>query len=387
MENTMTEKLYYSDSHMKTFTATVLACSEGKKGFEIILDRTAFFPEGGGQSADTGVLGGVEVTDVHEKDGQVVHYTKQPLTVGDTVSGEINWAQRFLRMQLHSGEHVVSGIIHNLYGYENVGFHMNEFEATFDAGGELDEEQVRLVERMANQVVWENVPVRASFPEPEVLKELQYRSKLDLTENVRIVEVEGYDRCACCAPHVNFTGEIGQIRLLTHMRHRGGTRMTMVCGSSALAESVAKYVAVASISASLSVKHHQAVDAVEKLKEEAAQAKYELAQLRKAQALKQLEGLEYSDGNLCLFAEGLDTDSLRGLVNCAMPLCGGIAAAFSKTEKGWNYIMGSNTIDLRAKAKEINAAISGKGGGSSTMIQGSCTAEREEIENNMLSFR
>ena len=324
----MTERLYYSDSHMKTFTATVLDCAEGKNGFEIILDRTAFFPEGGGQSADTGSLGGVEVLDVHEKDGLVVHYTNNPLIVGDTVSGEINWSQRFQRMQLHSGEHVVSGIIYKLYGFENVGFHMNGFEATFDAGGELDEEQVRLVERMANQVVWENVPVRATFPEPEVLKGLQYRSKLDLTENVRIVEIEGYDRCACCAPHVNFTGEIGQIRLLTHMRHRGGTRMTMVCGAGALQDAVSKYETVATVSASLSVKHHQAVEAVEKLKEEAAQAKYELAQLRKAQALKQLEGLEHTDGNLCFFAEELDTDSLRALVNGAVPFCGGFPCGF-----------------------------------------------------------
>ncbi len=377
----MTEKLYYSDSHMKNFAATVLDCAEGKNGFEIILDRTAFFPEGGGQNADTGFLGGVEVTDVHEKDGRVIHYTNKPLTVGDTVSGEINWDQRFRRMQLHSGEHVVSGIIYKLYGYENVGFHMNGFEATFDAGGELDEDQVRMIECMANQVVWENVPVRATFPESEVLKELRYRSKLDLTENVRIVEIEGYDRCACCAPHVNFTGEIGQIRLLTHMRHRGGTRMTMVCGENALQDSVDKYNTVAAISASLSVKHHQAAEAVEKLKEEAAQAKYELAQLRKAQALKQLEGLEQTDGNLCFFAEDLDTDSLRALVNGAMPFCGGIAAAFSKTEKGWNYIMGSNSTDLRAKAKEINAAISGKGGGSSAMIQGSCTAGVKEIKD------
>ncbi len=376
----MTEKLYYIDSHMKTFTARVIACDPGKNGFQVMLDRTAFFPEGGGQGADTGTLGDARVLDAREKGSEVVHITDKALTVGETVRGEIDWTLRFSRMQLHSGEHIVSGIIHRLYGYENVGFHMNGSEATLDADGYLDEDQVRLVERMANGAVWENVPVKAGFPEPEILKTMEYRSKLALTEGVRIVEIEGYDRCACCAPHVSFTGEIGQIRLLTHMRHRGGTRMTMVCGGGALDEAVAKYSAVAEISASLSVKHHQAAEAVQRLKDEAAQARYELNRLRKAQALKQLDGLEYTDGNLCFFAEGLDSDSLRTLVNGAVSLCGGIAAAFSKNEKGWNYIMASNTVDLRASAKDINSAISGKGGGSSTMIQGSCTADREEIE-------
>lgn len=377
----MTEKLYYIDSHMKEFDARVLTCAQGKKDWELELDRTAFFPEGGGQQADTGTLGGVQVLDVREKEGRIIHYADGPLEPGELVHGAIDWPQRFQRMQNHSGEHIVSGTIHRLFGYDNVGFHMKPGEVTIDFDGELDEAQVRQVELLANQAVWGDLPVTARFPSSQELAELNYRSKLDLTENVRIVTVEGVDVCACCAPHVSRTGEIGCIKILSHMRHRGGVRMTMVCGGEALEDYDRKSAVLQEISALLSVKQLEAAAAVEKLKNEVAELKFQVVKAARERAMETLKALEPTDGNICLFQPGLDTDSLRALVNGALYLCGGICAGFTGSEGKWQYIMASRSADLRAEAKKINSALHGKGGGSSQMIQGSLAASEEEIRS------
>lgn len=375
----MTEKLYYIDSHMKSFTARVLACTQGKKDWEVELDRTAFFPEGGGQQADTGTLGSVRVLDVREKQVRVIHHTDGPLEPGTEVAGEIDWPQRFQRMQNHSGEHIVSGTIHRLFGYDNVGFHMKPGEVTIDFDGELDDEQIRQVERLANEAVWRNLTVRAEFPSPEELAGLNYRSKLELTENVRIVTIDGVDVCACCAPHVSRTGEIGCIKILSHMRHRGGVRMTMVCGGEALEDYGRKGEVLQDISAMLSVKQLEAAAAVEKLKNELAELKFQVVKAARERAMETLKTLEPTQGNICLFQPGLDMESLRTLVNGALPLCGGICAGFTGGDGKWQYIMASQKVDLRAESKKINAALQGKGGGSPQMIQGSLAASEEEI--------
>ena len=180
------EKLYYEDPYQKTFTAQVLSCEPGKKGrYQVILDQTAFYPEGGGQPYDIGMLGGVKVLEVHEKDGHVVHETEAPLTVGGTVTGEIDWQRRYDHMQNHSGEHLFSGLLHRHYGYDNVGFHMGEDEITVDFNGPLTMEQVEALEREANEVVYANGPIRITYPTSEELEKLEYRSKKELTGPVR----------------------------------------------------------------------------------------------------------------------------------------------------------------------------------------------------------
>ena len=210
----MTERLYYSDSHLYKFTAKVTSCEAKGGGYCVTLDRSAFFPEGGGQRGDAGYIGGVRVIDTQEAAGEVFHIAEAPLAVGESFDCELCWDTRFSRMQSHSGEHVVSGIVHNLYGFDNVGFHMGADGMIVDFSGFLSDDEIRDIELRANRVIWDNRRVTASFPEPDELKNIEYRSKLELTENVRIVEIEGVDLCACCAPHVSFTGEIGLIRIL-----------------------------------------------------------------------------------------------------------------------------------------------------------------------------
>lgn len=383
----MTEKLYYIDSHMKSFTANVISCEAGKDCFEIELDRTAFFPEGGGQLADTGYIGEARVSDVQEKNGRTLHYVNQEIAVGTACECSLDWEQRLRRMQNHSGEHIVSGLVHNKYGYSNIGFHMGHDAITIDFDGELSHEQLAEIEREANFAVAANYNIVTSFPPEEELKTLEYRSKLELTENVRIVTIENIDVCACCAPHVSRTSEIGIIKILgVERRRRGGegVRVTLLCGLDAYDDYVVKQNNAAEISVLLSAKQNETASAVRRVMSEQEKQKNRIAELSRELAKFRAEALNETDGNICIFDEVLDEPALRDVVNAAVKKCGGVAAVFSgNDEAGYRYIIGSRTVDLRAKAAEINKALCGRGGGKSEMIQGSCTSDSKTIRNFM----
>ena len=379
-----TEKLYYIDSHLFDFEATVLDCRETETGWAVLLDKTAFFPEGGGQPADAGFIDSIPVTDVQEQGGEILHFCGQALPVGDHLPCRVEREQRLVRMQNHSGEHIVSGLAHRLYGCENVGFHMGEDCMTIDFDRELSWQQLMEVETLANRAVRDNLPVLCSFPEGEALRTLEYRSKLDLTENVRIVEIPGIDRCACCAPHVVRTGEIGLIKILDAERHRGGVRLSLCCGMLALQDSRVKQENIAAISQALSAKRHETAGAVARLLAEQQKAKERIAALSMELARLKAESCPATGGNLCVFDNVLDEVALRELVNLLMEKCGGIAAAFSGSdETGYRYIMGSRRVDLRRCAKEINCLIDGRGGGKPQMIQGSAAADAGRIRQAM----
>lgn len=366
----MTEKLYYIDSHMRDFGARVLECRELEKGWAVILDRSAFFPEGGGQLADTGIIGSVRVRDVQLEGETIVHFTDRPLPAGDTVICRIDWEQRLRRMQSHSGEHIVSGLVHKLFGFDNVGFHMGE-SMTIDFSGELDWQQLMRVEQLANEAVREDMPVRCYFPDERELRSIEYRSKLELTEDVRLVEIGDIDICACCAPHVERTGEIGIIKIQDFMRHRGGVRVSLVCGMDALEDYRRKQESAAEISAALSVKRDEIAPAVRKILDEQQRQKERIAELSMALAAEKAAHVEETEGNICVFDNVLDEVATRELVNLLVPKCGGIAAVFhGDDENGYRYVMGSRSVNLRSAGREINAGIKGKGGGSPEMIQG-----------------
>ena len=380
----MTEKLYYTDSHIHEFSARVLSCEKAKKGFAVVLDKTAFFPEGGGQPADTGIIGPAAVRDVQEQNGEIFHYTDQALTPGEEYACALDWEQRLCRMQNHSGEHIVSGITHKLYGFDNVGFHMGAECMTIDFSGELSWEQLTEIETLANQAVRDDLPVKTCFPGPEALSQMEYRSKLELTHDVRIVEIPGTDRCACCAPHVKRTGEIGLIKLLSAERHRGGVRIELVCGMDALRECRLMQENVTAISGLLSAKRARSAAAVERVLAEQARLKERVAELSMALARLKAERFGYTEGNICIFDKVLDEVALRELVNLLMEKCGGMAGAFSGSdETGYMYIIGSKNIDLRSHSREINAAINGKGGGTAEMIRGRASTSAENIQKIM----
>ncbi len=384
----MTEKLYYKDSHISEFEARVIECRRDKKGFAVILDRTAFFPEGGGQLPDTGFIAWAKVSDVQEIKGEILHYTDREIAEGSCVHCAIDYQQRLRRMQNHSGEHIVSGITHRLYGYNNVGFHMGQECMTIDFDGELEEKKIREIETLANEAVRDNLPVIATFPEPEELKNIDYRSKLELTHDVRIVTIEGVDCCACCAPHVARTGEVGIIKILEAERHRGGMRLSVVCGMDALDNYRLRQDSNSAISVLLSSKRDKTAEAVERLKNERDGYKERISLLSMELIKLKAESFGQTEGNICVFDDILDEVSLRELVNLLMEKCTGIAAAFSGSdEKGWRYIIGSKNIDLRKNAAAVNSGIGGRGGGKSEMIQGSAGESRENIERFVQNFR
>ena len=373
----MTTRLFDADSHLWSFTARVLAC-DGKDGrFEVELEETAFFPEGGGQRGDRGTLGGVRVLDTVERGGTILHICDGPLPAGSEARGEIDAELRFCNMQTHSGEHIVSGIVHRLFGFDNVGFHLDG-AATLDFSGELTAEDIARVELLANEAVWRDLPVTARYPSPDELAGLEYRSKLDLTENVRIVTIEGVDACACCAPHVSRTGEIGLIKITDFMRHRGGVRLTMLAGRRAFLDYRAKTDAAAELSAMLSAPRDALPAAVARLKDTLEDARKQLTDAAFAAARARAAALPPTEGSVCLFEAGADPAVLRELVNIATAKSAA-AGVFTPCEGGFRYIIGSSKVDLRAASKEINAALGGRGGGSPTMIQGSCSASEEEV--------
>lgn len=372
-------RLYYIDSHLHEFSAAVTGIAETKNGFAVTLDKTAFFPEGGGQSADTGYIGEVRVNDVRERDGEILHYVNQTLEVGREYFCKLDWEQRYRRMQCHSGEHIVSGISNALHGVENVGFHLGDGVMTIDFDRELTWDELMEIELRANEAVRADIPVSASFPDSETLRSLEYRSKLELTHDVRIVEIAGIDRCACCAPHVSRTGEIGMIKLLDFMRHRGGIRITLTAGMDALDAVRVMQDNVTEVSRLLSAKRHECAKAVERVLGENARAKERISALGMELAKMKADSFAETDGNILVFDNVLDEVALRELVNMLVVRCGGMAAAFSGVDGAYNYIIASKNVDLRAEGKAINAAISGKGGGSREMIQGHSTGTREQM--------
>ena len=374
----LTERLY-DNGHIKEFEAKVLECVKVEKGFNLVLDKTAFFPNGGGQLADGGMIDNANVLDVNEENGVIVHLVDKEFNPGDSIFGKIDWETRFRRMQNHTGEHIVCGVAHRLFGCENTGFHMGTFGITADLSVLLNDEQVRQIELEANKAVFANTKVNCFYPSESELKTLNYRSKLELTENVRLVEIEGCDLCACCAPHVLYTGEVGIIKFLEHSSNRGGTRLLLKCGLDALEDLCAKCDSVAAISASLCSPQSDIVSAVEALKQEKAKADYELEAIKRSGIKKYVERLKKSENNVCVFADEADMDGLREIVNAGKTLCGGIFGAFAVDNGGYKYCLGSESVDLRSFAKEFNSALKGRGGGRPEMIQGSLTADKQSI--------
>lgn len=376
----MTEKLYYSDGHLSRFTARVTSCEKEDGTWAVKLDRSAFFPGGGGQEADEGVLSDMKLLGLREEGEGIVHLTPAPLEPGALVEGRIDWPLRFSRMQGHSGEHILSGTVHRLFGYDNVGFHMGEEAITIDFSGELSREDLSRAELEANRAIWRDVPVRTLLPTPGELAAMDYRSKKELTGQVRIVEIEGVDLCACCAPHVSHSGEVGLLKIIDSMRHRGGTRLTLLCGEAALLDYEALHENNAAVSAALSAKRLETGGAIARVMAEQEERRAELTKLKRELLQLKAAALRPTEGSICIFESDIDMITLRELVNAGSELAGKVCAGFAGTDGDYKYIIGSRTVPLRASAKEINAAIDGRGGGSDAMIQGTSRARREDIE-------
>lgn len=377
------EKLYYEKPYVKLFEAEVVECRPDKDGKYLVrLSRTAFYPEGGGQPADTGTLGEALVSDVKERPEGIVHITDRPIPEKTLVTGTLNWERRFSHMQNHSGEHLFSGVVHKHYGYDNIGFHMGRDEVTVDFNGPLTMEQAEEVEEEVNQLIWQNIPVLETYPSKEELEMLDYRSKKELSGQVRIIEFPGADICACCGTHVMNAGEIGILKVTGVARYKGGVRVSLLCGRQALFDYRRKSNAVQGISVLLSAKPDSVFEAVSKLKEDGLKKDGDLNQLSRELLERKTAELPVSDSPLLVIEDNLLPAQLR--LFCTMLYeknKGSIVLVCSGGEGTYQYAAGSSAGDMRALSRRLNERLNGRGGGSTLLAQGTFQASLQEIQN------
>lgn len=374
-----TKALYESDSYLQSFQATVIDCIKRESFYAIELDQTAFFPEGGGQCSDTGLINQEKVLDVQKEEGRIYHITNTEFQPGEVVSCQLDFEKRYHNMQNHSGEHLVCGLIYKLYGYENVGFHLSNDIITVDIDGVLNAEDFDKIETLANEAIYENKAIYAVYPDEN--DTISYRSKLDL-EEVRVIIIDDYDACACCAPHVKQTGEIGIIKILDYMNHRGGMRFTLKCGKHAYLELKNVFQQNKEIMGMLSSKREKCAEAVMKQCEQAKESRERETLLKKE--IVQLYLKTLTDEHL-FFSNTLDDIQVRAIINETVKTANGIVAGFmEQPDHSYRYIIGKSfecNTDLKLLAKKLNQEFQGRGGGSDMMIQGSLVASSDEIKS------
>lgn len=385
MSEINTVRLYDRDAYARVFEATVISCQEitkeDRRLYEVVLDQTLFFPEEGGQSPDKGVINDIQVTDVQINNEIITHYLESAISVGSKVMGRIDWAHRFNNMQQHSGEHVFSGIVHKKFGYDNVGFHLSDQVVTMDFNGVLTAEQVAEIEWEVNQAIAQNVEIVISYPSKDELASIKYRSKINIEGQVRIVTVTGYDVCACCAPHVRRTGEIGGLKVMSLQNYKGGVRISILCGLRALEAFREKCSIVSDLTAFLTTGQENLVTTVQKLKASNQSLSSELSAAKQQLLNQKLSDIPEDQANVIIFESGIDTKIVRNVVNGLVKKHSGICGLFVGSDsEGYNYVIGSSSQDCKILANTLREKLGAKGGGSPQMIQGSVKATAADIQ-------
>ncbi|MBO4783111.1 MAG: alanyl-tRNA editing protein [Lachnospiraceae bacterium] len=420
----MYEKLYDENAYAVEFLSDVMSCKEvtweNEDVYEFVLEKTSFFPEQGGQTSDTGMFydtdseNEFEVFHAYIKDDTVYHLArlaekpavetrrkkkaeeeeepkKIEINPPKRIIGRINWDERFDKMQQHSGEHLVSGTVHRLYGYDNVGFSLSSDNVTLDFNGKFSDEEILEIEKTVNRAVFENFKVKVYFPSEEELKKIDYRSKKELTGRIRLVEFPGYDICACCAPHVASTGEIGLIKIVSAEHFKGGTRMSIKCGYRALNEYRTLLDSVRGISRLLSVTLDEVLPATEKLKTDLQDSRFQLNGYKEKVLCDAFENaIESADrdhNNPIMFTDLLDPAIIRKAINNVTDRTNGYCGVFYKSEKeGYSFIIGSIAKDCKVLFDALKEAFETKGGGNKTMIQGNVVADEVQIKELLKEY-
>lgn len=375
-------ELFYRDEYAREFDAEVISCQKGKKGYEVALSDTAFYPEGGGQPADRGTLGQVNVLDVKRRNGEILHITDAPLEPGMTVHGVLDWERRFDHMQQHSGEHILSGVVHAQFGYDNVGFHMNDEVVTVDFNGPITWEEAMELEDKVNAYIWTDAESRELYPSEEELKAMDYRSKIELKGKVRLVEYPGADLCACCGTHVAHTGEIGLMKILSVSRHKDGVRMEMLFGGRAMKDYDRKHLLNTEFSCRLSSKPYETGEALQRVLDEMNAMKFRMQAMNERYYAMRATSIPVGEPVIFFNEPGMSMVEIRkfcdylistGKVKTAMIIS-------PKDKESVNYVMGSADLNMRDVRKLLNEELHGRGGGRPEMVQGSFQAEAEAVE-------
>ena len=389
----MTEKLYDTDSYLSEFTCKVIYLYSDKNYICLETDRTAFFPEGGGQTCDKGTFDGINVENIQIIEGKIVHFVKnsdenaEKFRIGTVLTGKIDMKKRFSDMQQHSGEHIFSGIVNSLYGYNNVGFHLGTEVVTLDFDGELNEDDICKVENLVNKAIWDNLEIKVSFPSDDELKKIKYRSKIEIDGQVRLVEIPGIDICACCAPHVKHTGEIGIVRVVNFERYKGGTRVSILCGERAFYDLRHKLKQNRLVSNLTSAKQDETAAAVERLKNENEKLKYDIVGLTRELLSLKSQSIEHQD-RIIVFDDNLQGKLLQDFAISLMDKSAEFSACFSSENGSYRYCIVSRQINLQPLCKALNSQFSGRGGGKPEIVQGSLTAQtKDEITAFLKEFQ
>ena len=372
--------LYYQDSHLHQFHARVISCQPQDGLWAVGLDQTAFYPEGGGQPWDLGTLADAQVLAVREQVGAVVHFCDRLPNPGQAVQGQIDWARRFDLMPQHSGEHMLSGVIHRRYGFHNVGFHMGAASVTIDFDGVIPQEDLPGLEAAVNDGIWQDLPIRTWCAGGDALADSPYRSKRPLEGLVRLVEIPGYDLCACCGTHVKRTGEIGLLKLLSWARFHQGVRMEMVCGGRALTYLSQIYHQNRMVSQTFSAKPLETGAAAQRMAQELETCRARAGRLE-ARLFAAAAASAQGAGDVLLFEPDLSSDGVRRMADAVGNACGGRCCVFSGADgSGYRYAMFAPSGDLRPLIQAMHAALQGRGGGKAQFVQGSLPASRRDIE-------
>lgn len=375
-------ELFYRDEYAREFDAEVISCQKGKKGYEVVLSDTVFYPEGGGQPADRGTLGQVNVLDVKRRNGEILHITDAPLEPGMTVHGVLDWERRFDHMQQHSGEHILSGMVHAQLGYDNVGFHMNDEVVTVDFNGPITWEEAMELEDKVNAYIWTDAESRELYPSEKELKAMDYRSKIELKGKVRLVEYPGADLCACCGTHVAHTGEIGLMKILSVSRHKDGVRMEMLFGGRAMKDYDRKHLLNTEFSCRLSAKPYETGEALQRVLDEMNAMKFRMQAMNERYYAMRATSIPVGEPVIFFNEPGMSMVEIRkfcdylistGKVKTAMIIS-------PKDKESVNYVMGSADLNMRDVGKLLNEELHGRGGGRPEMVQGSFQAEAEAVE-------
>ena len=383
-----TIKLYEENSYLTSFQAKVLSCvpmEQDATRYRVVLDQTAFYPEGGGQPFDTGILGGVPVLAVHDRGGAVVHELSAALPEGETVSGEIDWERRFSNMQNHTGEHIVSGIMKKHFDADNIGFHLGSETVTIDFGQVFTEEEIQWVQNLANEAVYMDLTVQNGYPGKDALAQISYRSKKEIADDIRIVTIPGYDVCACCGTHTGTTGAVGGVKILSVQNYKGGTRWSMLCGKRAMADYDRKNEMIRAIAAELSVKQYEAADAVMQLLQDIANLKHKNAETTRRLYRQKAQAFKNTTDRIVLSEEGLSQGELQKYVLevlAAAPLSPFVAAVSPSAEQDGvlHIAVMSDELDVRGVFGYLKENLEGRGGGTQKLVQGNLRGEIKDVE-------
>ncbi len=368
------KKLYYENPEMQEFTATVLSCIQENNRYAVVLDATAFYPEGGGQACDIGTLGTANVLDVQEQGTQVVHFCDAPLEPGTPVCGKIDWQRRFDLMQQHTGEHIVSGLLHRHFGLQNTGFHVGKELLEVDFDGTVTPQELAAIELEANEAVWRNIPLRCWIPTPQELPEVTYRTKRPLPWPVRIVQIGDVDTCACCGIHTVTTGQVGLIKIISCTKFHGGVRLEMACGARAYRYITAICAQNKQVSQAFSAQPLQTGEAAQHVSALLAEEKFQTGRLWE-RIFGEIAKNYVNQENILHFESELQPAQVRSLAEHIAKVCDGYAAVFS----GSTFCLATREGDLRPLGQELCKALNGRGGGKGLFFQGSVPASAEEI--------